>query len=372
MIHKKIKVAHLTSVHPIDDVRIFVKQCTSLFANGFDVTLIACGDRAFEDIQKGVKRISLNVPVKSRLQRIRKRSKAVLKKALEIDADIYHFHDPELMGVGHKLKRLGKKVIFDSHEDVVSDISTKKYIPFLLRKTLAFFYKRYEKYVVAKLDGVVTVTPHIVNRLKKINPNTVQVANFPIVTEDNLDETLKRKNLAFAGNISQTYLLENVINAISDIDGANMILAGNADTGYLSKLQSLEGWKKVNYLGVVPHETVKTIYKNSLIGIACLAYTANTGFRKGSLGVLKLFEFMNAGMAVVCSDSELWKEIIDKEKCGIYVNPYDVIEIKKAVELLISKPQLASSMGFNGRKAVEREYNWQKEEIKLLNLYNNL
>lgn len=92
----KYKVCHFTTVHSINDGRIFFKECTSLAANGFDVTLIACGDKAFEDVKNGVKRILLKVPVKNRLQRFFKRSKAVYKKALEVDADIYHFQNFKL------------------------------------------------------------------------------------------------------------------------------------------------------------------------------------------------------------------------------------------------------------------------------------
>ena len=36
----------------------------------------------------------------------------VFAKAKAIDADLYHMHDPELMPIGRKLKKLGKKVIF--------------------------------------------------------------------------------------------------------------------------------------------------------------------------------------------------------------------------------------------------------------------
>lgn len=113
----KIKVCHFTTVHPIDDVRIFTKECVSLANNGFDVTLIACGDIAFEDIKNGVKRISLNVPVKNRFQRYFKRSKAVYRKALVVDADIYHFHDPELLTIELLIKKMTKaKLIYDAHE----------------------------------------------------------------------------------------------------------------------------------------------------------------------------------------------------------------------------------------------------------------
>jgi hypothetical protein len=103
------KICHLTTVHSIDDVRIFVKECTSLADYGFDVTLIACGDTVFEDTKNGVKRISLFIPVKNRLQRMTKRTKAIYKRALKVNADIYHFHDPELLPIGRKLKKNGEE-----------------------------------------------------------------------------------------------------------------------------------------------------------------------------------------------------------------------------------------------------------------------
>jgi len=110
------KICHLTSVHPIDDNRIFTKECSSLAAYGFDVYLIAFGDIAFEDVKNGVNRISLKLNVKDRLQRFIKKSKHIYKKAIELYAEKNHFHDPELLPIGLKLKNKRKKVNFESHE----------------------------------------------------------------------------------------------------------------------------------------------------------------------------------------------------------------------------------------------------------------
>ena len=97
---------HLTSVHKDGDVRIFHKECVSLYKAGFDVTCVLANVE--ERTMDGVKIETVNHIHKSRLDRMRKTVKLVYKKALEIDADIYHIHDPELLKTGLKLLNKGR------------------------------------------------------------------------------------------------------------------------------------------------------------------------------------------------------------------------------------------------------------------------
>lgn len=369
-----LKICHLTSVHSIDDVRIFLKECTSLAANGFDVTLIACGDTAFEDIKNGVKRISLCVPVKNRLHRMIKRTKTIYRMALLVNADIYHFHDPELLPVGRKLKKMGKIVVYDSHEDTAVLIKSREWIPIIIRYFLSPIYAYYETRIVRELDAIISVTPSIVEKFKKVNSKTYQVTNFPIVETTTFNkQKIERRNICFAGNITPSYMLENVINSLSKTIGIKLILAGEPMSNhYLNVLKSTDGWNNVEYLGRISHGAVNALYSQTLIGIACLGYLANVGYKQGTLGVLKLFEFMNAGMAVICTDSILWKKIVDKENCGLCVNPYNIDEIANAIKYLVNNPKIALEMGINGRKAVKREYNWESQEKILIELYRNI
>jgi hypothetical protein len=53
-----MKICHLTTVHPSDDVRIFHKECVSLSKHNFDVTLISLGGNLFYD--KNIRVIGLN------------------------------------------------------------------------------------------------------------------------------------------------------------------------------------------------------------------------------------------------------------------------------------------------------------------------
>jgi hypothetical protein len=99
----KIKICHLTSAHKWNDVRIFIKQCSSLAIAGFDTNLIAVNCESKQ--VNGVNIIGVNALVTNRYIRMFRASKLVYKKAIEVDADIYHFHDPELLQYALRLKR---------------------------------------------------------------------------------------------------------------------------------------------------------------------------------------------------------------------------------------------------------------------------
>ena len=98
-----IHICHFTTVHPRDDVRVFYKQCISLAKEGLKVTLIVADGKGNE-FRNGVDIIDIGKSSGGRFTRITKTSKTMFNKLLQIDADIYQFHDPELLSTGGKLK----------------------------------------------------------------------------------------------------------------------------------------------------------------------------------------------------------------------------------------------------------------------------
>ena len=91
-----------------------------------------------------------------RLKRLLITSKKIYNKARELNCDIYHFHDPELIPIALKLKKNGKKVIFDIHENIALQILNKEYIPKYLRKIISNLYRKYEIKKLKKFDALDT------------------------------------------------------------------------------------------------------------------------------------------------------------------------------------------------------------------------
>ncbi|WP_330949251.1 glycosyltransferase family 4 protein [Virgibacillus sp. MG-45] len=364
-----MKICHLTSVHKPEDIRIFFKECTYLAQENHEVNLIAPSSNSYQKNSVKVHGISNNYT--NRLDRFFRFSKRILQKCEEIDADIYHFHDPELIPVGKKLKKSGKVVFYDIHEDVPRQILTKHWIPIYIRKIISFSFEKYENYSVRFFDALICATPYIRQRFHNLNPMVINVNNYPISFEL-FSNNNRLKNppylVSYIGGISESRGSYAMIKAISKTD-AILELAGNFQSDREeTELKKHEGWSSVNFYGFVGREEIKNILNRSLAGLVVLEPKKNY---VDSLPI-KMFEYMAAGVCVIASNFPLWKEIIEGNNCGICVDPLNVEEIAEAIQWVVDNPIEAQKMGENGRRAVEEKYNWERESEKLIQLYNDL
>ena len=364
-----MKICHVTNVHPWNDKRVFRKECASLSKAGFDVYLVAPGSNRFEN---GVMVIGLGKEPRGRLKRMTTYARKAYRAALKVNAEVYHFHDPEMLPYAYKMKKQGYKVIFDSHENTLEYLSEKEYIPNALRIPLAQLFRNYAKRVLSKVDVIITVTPAIVEQMRPLNPHVVMVTNFPPLRELPRDVSHVSGRLCYTGSIVKTWCIKNIIDAIADIEGIEFYLCGAYDQSYVDSLKSSPGWSKCHFLGMISNEESIKLQQSSSLGMAMLGYTVFGFFKKGTLGNTKIYEYMMNGLPVICSDLDVWREMIDKYHCGLYVNPNDINAIKKAVLDIYCNPERLSEMGKNARRAVETEYNWSTQERILVDLYKSL
>ncbi|NLE93874.1 MAG: glycosyltransferase family 4 protein [Chloroflexi bacterium] len=365
-----MRVCHITSAHPQEDTRILYKECCTLSQAGHEVFLLSYGKTY---MKFGVHIIGLERRPTRRLARIVSGASRIVKKAIEIDAEVYHLHDPELLPYIPKLKRAGKKVIFDSHEDVPQQILEKEWL--LAPRLVSRVYSWLERHYLKKADAVIGVTPYLVERLANINPKAVMVTNYPVLENNgHLKESVSHdKYLCFVGRVASVWEHLSVIEALQEIKDVRYVLCGPVDTpSYLDMLRSKDANGVLDYRGIVTPQERQELYKRALAGICWLKPSPNVSGNYGSLGVNKMFEQMAAGIPIIASDFILWAEIIQRYQCGIVLSSGDIEGLKKAVTFLLENQSEAQQMGLNGRRAVEEEYNWDTQSKTLEDLYEQL
>lgn len=359
-------VCHVTSAHLPFDGRIFERECTSL-AKQYDVFLIVPN---IEDcVRNNVHVLGVSIP-SSRIKRLLN-LKLIYKRMLEVDADVYHIHEPELIPYALRLKKRGKKIVFDSHENIPGTILRMDYLPHFIRALGSRLYSTYEKRVLKRFDAVVSVTPEIVQRLSMSNPCSYMITNFPIYREVYSERTWENK-IVFAGAISSNWNFPIILKAIENLD-VTFELIGPVSNDYLNYLRSLPGWSKVNFRGRLPHQDVLKIIGTCTAGFALESYdNPNAGGKKGSIGVTKMFEYMQEGIPVIATDLDNWVPIVEGTESGYCTNPYNSTLLKEKLKFLLSNKDEAKRMGDNGRKAVREKYCWQTQEKTLFEMYEKV
>jgi glycosyltransferase involved in cell wall biosynthesis len=366
------KVVHVTTVHPATDNRIFHKECLTLRDAGYQVVLIAPhgGDELIDDV-----RIRALPVARNRWDRASRLTRQALALCRREDADIYHFHDPELMPAMARLARNGKPVIYDMHENIVKDMRTKPHVSAPLRPALSTYLRLRMK---DWLKGM-----HVIFAERSYQPEYPWIEQHTVI--ENMPRTAQllgvdvkygsKAALAYLGSVtprrSSLAMLE-VVRRLQ-LQGRQVGLECVGPATALHR-REMELYVQAHELEQVwlhgrlePADAWNTI-AGCLAGLALLADTPNY---RDSLPT-KLFEYMGLGLPVVASDFPLYREIIDGHQCGVCVNPADLPAVLGAVEHLLDNPAEAAAMGQRGREAVRQNYSWDTEAAKLLHLYRSL
>lgn len=364
------KIAHLTSAHQRFDTRIFLKQARSLAAAGYQVSLIVA-DGLGDAEREGVSILDVGKP-KGRLDRMTGVTRQVLRRAVELDAEIYHLHDPELLPAALSLKRRGKHVIFDAHEDLPQQIMAKTYLPPIVRRPISTSTAIFERFACRKLDAVVAATPVIKEKFAAFGIRAVDINNYPLEGELEASTSWheKKSEVCYVGGISAARGIKEIVRAMELSNSpARLNLVGSFSEGRLkSEVEEYPGWTKINELGFLSRAEIRQVLDQSVAGLCTLLATPNHIESRP----IKMFEYMSAGLPVIASNFPLWRDIVKGDDCGLCVDPLNPSAIAAAIDHFVNNPEIARRMGENGRRAIAEKYNWKAEEKKLLALYEEI
>jgi glycosyltransferase involved in cell wall biosynthesis len=298
-----------------------------------------------------------------------------LIKATQLNARLYHFHDPELIPAGLLLRLLGKKVIYDIHENVLADLNEKGWLPF--KKLARTAYRFFEKMAVRNF-GIILANQSYEAHYREMGARYEVVSNYVDTETMGLKKSLYSPEsdvLLLVGTLSAGRGLRQGLEALHILKKQGMIFrlkcVGPVNAEVEQMLSRLPFYKEikeqVEWQGYKPISKAYSDAGECLAGIALLEDVPNHRHAYPT----KIFEYMAAELPVICSDFPLYREVVGKHDCGICINPSEPKLLAEAVLSLYRNKEVAGRMSRNALSAVAR-YSWAGEEKKLLNFYKKM
>jgi glycosyltransferase involved in cell wall biosynthesis len=370
---KPLKICHITVGHsPLDD-RIFYKECSSLAKIYNDVTIIAPNDIQLEPKNR-VKFVTFpKLGLFSNL-------KTAYKKAVEVDADIYHIHEFELLPYALMLKfKYGKKIIHDAHETIYYYFTEFSRRSRFLTVPVGAIAQAIEWFCSIFVDQVITVTPWVAKGFKPFNKNLDLIYNYPLLAHFNMDKNVEKTEtplILYPGQISTARNIDIMVKSMlfvkQKFPKAKLLLLGNTTPWFKDDLDRVLNENNlhdvVEIKAPIPYSEIPDLMKSATIGLASMA--PNESFKRSIQ--IKPFEFMCAGIPVVAARVPSTEIYVEKSNAGVLIDDPTPESIADGIMKLLSNPDLISEMGINGKRAVTENFNWSKEEIKLYNIYQKV
>jgi glycosyltransferase involved in cell wall biosynthesis len=377
-----MKVVMLTSVHSPLDVRVFHKEALTLVEHGYEVVLIAphAEPQAFAS---GVRIIGLP-QLRSRWLRPLNWLR-IVSHALRERAEVYHFHDPELLPWGLLIQWITRKpVIYDAHEWYPTKVMLRTWIPEWLRPVARASVSLLEPLLARRLTATLTADHATAEGLRQRGVRRiVTIYNYPL---RNICPPPRPRRYAHNGHTplllyigtlgcdrGTFVMLDTVATLVRRMEfPVDLYLVGPAKIrGLLSRIKrrirELVIEPFVYLEGAVPHDRLHEYLGRADLGL--MPYKPEVCERNIPT---KLFEYMAAGLPVVATRANMTAYFLERTEAGVLVDSQDPREYAQAIVRLWQSPQTMKRMAENGRMAFETRYNWDSEAQKLLDLYRHL
>jgi glycosyltransferase involved in cell wall biosynthesis len=309
----------------------------------------------------------------------------VYKKLKEIDADVYQTWFIDQLLTCMLLKLHGKKVVFHFREeypytyfDVYSGNNASRNNPPLIKRIAFKLIWQYIKFTLQRVDYVFATGNDEAEILKEMGVKRYVIhGNFPFVNWDfklSLDEYLKREDrIIYYGTIYGISCQEQMLKALEKFDNVKYLLAGSFRNNipYETKVMNMPKWKDVEFVnGFAIDELPGMLNRSTISNI--LRDFSQTHYHQGNIGVIKMFESMEAGLPLICPDVPVYREIWNNYKFGILVEPTNVKQIEDAIRYLVEHKEEAYQMGQEGRRAVMEKYSWDVVGKEYAEIIENL
>ncbi len=369
----------LSSVHSALDNRVFYREALSLRRAGYKVVLVAVHER--DEVKDGVQIVAL--PSVRRWQRPLLWAH-LYRHALDTQADIFLFHDPELLLVTPWLRvRTGKPTIYDIHEAYADFIQVKDYMPVWMRYPIAWAFRWLEPLLARLQSALIFADDETRVSFQRLRRPQVTLFNFPArsFVENAIAETQdigqKEPVVIYLGGLERNRGSQLMIEAFHQVwramPDARLLLVGHfmppdLENEVRAHAARLGMEQALIITGRVPFEQISHYLRQAAVG-----WVTWQPVPKNQKNIpTKLFEYMAYGLPIVGSDLPSTQPFVRQGENGYLVTADDPGSHAEAILKLLQMPTEAAAMGRRGQELVRSRYNWDEMETRLLALCQEL
>ncbi|HZK54066.1 MAG TPA: glycosyltransferase family 4 protein [Desulfosporosinus sp.] len=362
-----------------------LREITTMCERNCEVLVCAKHDDGLELLEHKaytVKRFRLNPQNKRGMVNKAKRLLSYVRQC-EIEAkrfmpDVISAHDLVALVIAEHLKRRlknGCRILYDSHELTSKSKGVKN------NNIIGLLTIIFERLYINKADAVMVVSESIaLYNEKKYNlkerptvvrniPHTQKLTGKRNLFREYLGIGEDKKILLYQGFITEGRGIEKIIDALNYLgDEYVLVIMGDGDKEKYKTYASRKNVvQKVLFHDAVPYATLIDYTSSADLGIAliknfCLSYYYCLPN--------KIFEYIQAGLPVLCSDFPDMTSIVKGYGIGDTTDPENSEQIANMVEYMFSKPNYQEYI--NNMKKAQRELCWEEESKKLIELYDKL
>jgi glycosyltransferase involved in cell wall biosynthesis len=372
------KICHFSTVHESWDVRIRDRECVSLANAGAEIHLFATNHNDY--VYKGVTIHALTEHT-NRFKRILY-AKAALKKVLAARPHVIHFHDPELVSLMLKTKKRKNvtiKIFFDCHEDTISHVILKTYIPKIIKNMVQKIVTGYLKKAAVEFDAIITADEGVNNQFKQWGADPVLLYNFPPANiyrkSPDWNFSTRPYDIIYPGS-TPIYHLSTMFQIADELKKKGrktkwLILTQfpfNNNSWIKNQLAEFGLEDSFHFKPLAELAELPDYLYKAKIGIIPLPDTPK--FHNNIPG--KLFDYFLAGLPVIMSDLPPTKIFTDEHNIAVRVKAGDIPGYALAIHDLLNDSNRMIQMGQTAREIALKNYTWETQSPKLMKLYENL
>jgi len=362
---------------------MFQREALSARQNGAEVTIIgvADGHPAYPP-DHGCRVVPL--PKSSRLGKLLTLSRLFWLGRRE-HCDIYHCHDMVALTAGAILKVVtGRGLIYDAHENYPLTHAANITRIDLFRKSLRSIFSIYECLLLRFVDEVFTVDPLILRKFSAMGAIAQVLPNFPrrlplSMPPVALPDWNGRRVFVHVGGLSSRVAVLEVLRAVDRVRSCHpdvlvAFVGSFANDLYRQSVQRYvcdHGLQDhVRFVAEIPFTAIPQLLSQCFAGL--IIYSRRDTYGDRALYVVKMFEYMAAGLPIIASSFRGLSLMLLRRHCGLLVDPTSPDDIASAMSKLLGDRTLVGNLSTASIHAFESRYHWEAVEPKLLTAYRRV